>query len=345
MSCTPNNPHDMQLTAPLVLPDTFEVAEENQYFGRYIFRPLEPGYGITVGNALRRVLLSSIEGYAIATLKIPNVAHEFSAIDGVMEDVVDIVLNLKKVALRPRMEDAPERLFIEIRDKEVFTAGDLAEQVAGYEVANPDLVIMHLDPEKSVQMELGIAKGRGYRLAEENKALLRGRIDVHEIVMDTSFSPVLRVVPRVETILYRERADYEQLILEIETKGNVTPREALQAATEILVEHFTRLFHAHSAPAGSASPVHAPAISSDELLRVLLMPIEDVELGLTTTGFNSLKNAGITRLIDLVQLQPRDLEHYRGIGRESLDKLEAYLARLNLRLGMDVSAYQAHLTK
>lgn len=335
----------MQLTAPLVLPDTFEVSEENRYFGRYIFRPLEPGYGITIGNALRRVLLSSIEGYAIATLKIPNVAHEFSAIDGVIEDVVDIVLNLKKVALRPRSAEAPERLFIEIRGKEVFTAGDLAEQVSGYEVANPDLVIMHLDPEAVVQMELGIAKGRGYRLAEENKSLLRGQIDIHEIVLDTSFSPVLRVVPRVETILYRERADYEQLILEIETKGNVTPREALQAATEILVEHFMRLLRSHGSPTTASFPSAIAAVSSDELLRILLTPIEDVELGLTTTGFNSLKNSGVNRLIDLVRLHPKDLEHYRGIGRESLEKLEAYLARLNLKLGMDVSAYQAYLSK
>lgn len=335
----------MQLTAPLVLPDTFEVAEENQYFGRYIFRPLEPGYGITIGNALRRVLLSSIEGYAIATLKIPNVAHEFSAVDGVIEDVVDIVLNLKKVALRPKTDDAPDRLFIEIKGKEVFTAGDLAKQAPSYEVANPDLIIMHLDSSATVQMEISVAKGRGYRLAEENKLLLRGRIDVHEIVMDTSFSPVLRVVPRVETILYKERADYEQLILEIETKGNVTPREALEAATDILVEHFTRLLRSHAqvpSPASTAAPVSS---MKDDLLRVLLTPIEDVELGLTTTGFNSLKNAGITRLIDLVQLQPKDLEHYRGIGRESLEKLEAYLARLNLKLGMDVSAYQAYLTK
>jgi len=333
----------MQLTAPLVLPDTFEVAEENQYFGRYIFRPLEPGYGITIGNALRRVLLSSIEGYAIATLKIPNVAHEFSAVDGVIEDVVDIVLNLKKVALRPKYEDAPERLFIEIRGKEVFTAGDLAQQAPGYEVANPDLVIMHLDSSAVVQMELTVAKGRGYRLAEENKQLLRGRIDMNEIVLDTSFSPVLRVVPRVETILYKERADYEQLVLEIETKGNVTPREALESATHILVEHFTRLLHSHAqVPPPSPSPATP---SKDELLRILLTPIQDVELGLTTTGFNSLRNAGINRLIDLVRLQPKDLEHYRGIGRESLEKLEAYLARLNLKLGMDVSAYEAYLTK
>ncbi|MCX8112714.1 MAG: DNA-directed RNA polymerase subunit alpha [Bacteroidia bacterium] len=335
----------MQLTAPLVLPESFEVVEESRYFGRYVFRPLEPGYGITVGNALRRVLLSSIEGYAIATLKIPNVYHEFSAIEGVMEDVVDIVLNLKKVALRPNTDDAPDRLFIEIRNKEVFTAGDLAEQAPAYEVANPDLVIMNLDRSAVVQMEMLIAKGRGYRLAEENKALLRGKIDLHEIVLDTSFSPVLRVVPRVETILYRERADYEQLTLEIETKGNITPRESLHAATDILIEHFVRLLGRPSELTPSKSVAMDSKEKSKDLLKVLLTPIEDAELGLTATGFNSLKSQGITRLIDLVQLQPKDLEHFRGIGRESVEKIEAYLARLNLKLGMDVSAYKAHLTK
>ncbi|MCX7652688.1 MAG: DNA-directed RNA polymerase subunit alpha [Bacteroidia bacterium] len=335
----------MQLTAPLVLPDTFEVAEENRYFGKYIFRPLEPGYGITIGNALRRVLLSSIEGYAIATLKVPGIPHEFSAIEGVMEDVVDIVLSLKKVALRPTIEDAPERIFVEIRNKEVFTAGDIAQQTPAYEIANPDLVIMNLDKSAVVQMELGIAKGRGYRLAEENKALLRGKIDLHEIVLDTSFSPVLRVVPRVETILYRERADYEQLILEIETKGNVTPREALESATNILLEHFSRLFRGGTGKAFALPSTFKSTEPNPEMLRLLLTPLEDVELGLTATGFSSLKNAGITRLIDLVQLQPKDLEHYRGIGRESLEKLETYLAKMNLRLGMDVSAYKAHSMK
>lgn len=334
----------MQLTAPLVLPEVFEVVEESRYFGKYVFRPLEPGFGITVGNALRRVLLSSIEGYAIATLKIPNVHHEFSAIDGVMEDVVDIVLNLKQVALRPKSEDAPDRIFIEVRDKEVFTAGDLMEQTPYYEVANPDLVIMNLDRSAVVQMEMLIAKGRGYRLAEENKTLLRGKIDLHEIVLDTSFSPVLRVVPRVETILYRERADYEQLTLEIETKGNVTPRECLYAATNILLEHFSRLLGTPrvSEPSKPSSPTTS---SSNDILKILLTPIEDAELGLTATGFSSLKNAGIVRLIDLVQLQPKDLEHFRGIGRESIEKIEAYLSKLGLRLGMDVSAYKSRITK
>ncbi|MCS7297527.1 MAG: DNA-directed RNA polymerase subunit alpha [Bacteroidia bacterium] len=318
--------------------------EETSSYGRYLFRPLEPGYGITIGNALRRVLLSSIEGYAIATLKIPGVLHEFSAIEGVIEDVVDIILNLKQVALRPKVEEAPDRIFIEIRQKEVFTAGDLAEQAPAYEVANPDLVLMNLDPSAIVQMELGIAKGRGYRLAEENKALLRGKIDLNEIVLDTSFSPVVRVVPRVETILYRERADYEQLVLEIQTKGNVTPREALQSATQILVEHFVRLLGPNGAPPVVGSPKATKGIS-EEMLRLLLKPIEEVELGLAAGAYSSLRNAGITRLIDLVALQPKDLEYYRGVGRESIERLQAYLARLNLRLGMDVSAYKALLSK
>lgn len=335
----------MQLTAPLILPNTFEIVEESRYFGRYIFRPLEPGYGITIGNALRRVLLSSIEGYAIATLKIPGILHEFSAIEGVMEDVVDIVLNLKQVALRPKTDSAPERIFIEIRNTEVFTAGDLAQQAPAYEVANPDLVIMNLDSSAVVQMELSIAKGRGYRLAEENKALLKkqDKIDLHEIVLDTSFSPVIRAVPRVENILYQERADYEQLIMEIETKGNITPREALEEATKILVEHFTLLLSTQRNPVTRSSYPLTPPFSA-EMLRILLTPIEEAELGLGAAGYNSLKNAGVRRLIDLVQLKAEDLIHFRGIGTESLEKINAFLARMNLSLGMDVSAYKAYLS-
>ncbi len=330
------------LSAPLVLPQPFETLEETRYIGKYLLRPLEPGYGVTVGNALRRVLLSSIEGYAIYSLKVPGVLHEFSTIPGVIEDTIDIVLNLKQVALRPKASDAPARIFVEVRQKEVFTAGDLAQLAPSYEVANPDLVIMHLDPEAVVQMELGIARGRGYRLAEENKLLLKDSLDLHEIVLDTSFSPVIRVVPRVETILYRERADYEQLLLEIETKGNITPREALQEATRILLEHFTRFLAgemSQSAPGRWYGTTADPAI-----LQTLQTPIEELELGLTATAFNSLRNRGITRLIDLVQLKPSDLEKHRGIGKETIERIQNILQKRGLSLGMDVSAYKALLS-
>lgn len=329
------------LSAPLVLPQPFEVVEENAYVGKYLLRPLEPGYGVTVGNALRRVLLSSIEGYAIFSLKVPGVLHEFSTIPGVIEDVIDVVLNLKQVALRPTTPEAPARIFVEVRKKEVFTAGDLAQIAPSYAVANPDLVIMHLDPDAVVQMELGIARGRGYRLAEENKVLLKDSLDLHEIVLDTSFSPVTRVVPRVETILYRERADYEQLLLEIETKGNITPAEALQEATRILLEHFSRFLAGENANgpiphwyAGAADPA---------LLQALQTPIEELELSLTATAFNSLRNRGVRRLIDLVQLKPGDLEKHRGIGKETIERIQAVLEKFGLKLGMDVSAYKALL--
>jgi len=324
------------LTSPLVLPEVFQVVEETPRLGKYLFKPLEPGYGITVGNALRRVLLASIEGYAIVTLKIPGVLHEFSTIPGVIEDVVDIVLNLKQVALRPQVEQPPSRLFIEIKGKEVFTAGDIQKAAPQYEVANPDLVIMHLDDQAVVQMELMVARGRGYALAEENKLRLKDSLTLHEIVLDTSFSPVVRVVPRVETILYGERADYEQLLLEIETKGNIHPREALREATQILLEHFNRLLAGERGAGDSAS-------SSFALARLLHTPLTEVNLGLSTVIYNSLRNAGVHKLIDLVRLTPKDLEKFRGIGKESLERIEAALKRLGLKLGMDVSAYQTQL--
>ncbi len=325
------------LTSPLVLPELFQVVEETPRLGKYLFKPLEPGYGITVGNALRRVLLASIEGYAIATLKIPGVLHEFSTIPGVIEDVVDIVLNLKQVALRPRVQQAPTRIFIEIKGKEVFTAGDIQKAAPQYEVANPDLVILHLDDQAVVQMELTVAKGRGYALAEENKLRLKDSLSQHEIVLDTSFSPVVRVVPRVETILYGDRADYEQLLLEIETKGNVHPREALREATQILLEHFNRLLE------GERTAGETISSPSSSLARLLNTPLTEVNLGLSTAIYNSLRNAGVHKLIDLVQLTPKDLEKFRGIGKESLQRIEAGLKELGLSLGMDVSPYKTQL--
>ncbi|MCS7162614.1 MAG: DNA-directed RNA polymerase subunit alpha [Bacteroidia bacterium] len=338
------------LSDPLVLPETFEVIEESRYLGKYALRPLEPGYGTTIGNALRRVLLSSIEGYAIVGLKIPGVLHEFSVVEGVIEDVTDIVLNLKQVALRPKHEGVPPRIFVEIRHKEVFTAGELA-QFAPYEVANPDLVLMNLDPSAVVQMELRIGKGRGYRLAEENKALLRDSIEPHEIILDTSFSPVIRVVPRVENILYKGRADYEQLLLEIETKGTVAPREALQRAIQILVDHFRTLAEAvapqtsGSSPAGFPSPNPKPGaeIPKEALLRLLQTPIVELNLPITAGVLKSLHNGRIYRLAELVELTPADLEKFRGIGTHTIQQLEEALKRMGLGLGMDLSAYKPFL--
>jgi len=324
------------LSSPIVLPEGLEVIEETPFLGRYVFKPLEAGYGVTVGNALRRVLLSSIEGYAIATLKIPGVLHEFSTIPGVVEDVVDIVLNLKQVALKPKTSQPPGRVFIEVKGQEVFRAGDLAAQVADYEVTNPDLVIMHLDPSVKVQMELKIARGRGYRLAEENKQLLREVLEPHEIVLDTSFSPVVRVLPQVETILYEGRADYEQLILEIETKGTVTPRQALEEATRILTAHFARLVVKSEASAQLPEQEQA-------LIAFLSQKIEDSEIAsvLDAATSKAFYAKGIRYVIDLVALSRKELEdYYPRMGKKTLEGIERILANYNLKLGMDVSAYR-----
>jgi len=324
------------LSSPIVLPGGLEVIEETPFLGRYVFKPLEAGYGVTVGNALRRVLLSSIEGYAIATLKIPGVLHEFSTIPGVVEDVVDIVLNLKQVALKPKTSQPAGRVFIEVKGQEVFTAGDLAAQAADYEVTNPDLVIMHLDPSVKVQMELKIARGRGYRLAEENKQLLREVLEPHEIVLDTSFSPVVRVLPQVETILYEGRADYEQLILEIETKGTVTPRQALEEATRILTAHFARLVVKSEASAQLPEQEQA-------LIAFLSQKIEDSEVAsvLDAATSKAFYAKGIRYVIDLVALSRKELEeYYPRMGKKTLEGIERILANYNLKLGMDVSAYR-----
>jgi len=324
------------LSSSIVLPEGTEVIEETPFLGRYVLKPLESGYGITLGNALRRVLLSSIEGYAIASIKIPGVLHEFSTIAGVVEDVVDIVLNLKQVALRPKHSNPESRLFVEVKGKEVFTAGDLVAQSADYEVTNPDLVIMHLDPSVKVQMELRIARGRGYRLAEENKQLLKDMVEPHEIVMDTSFSPVVRVLPRVETILYQGRADYEQLILEIETKGTITPRKALEEAIRILMAHFERM------------RVREPGISElsaqdQELLAFLAQNLEDSPIAgvLDAATSRALYAKGIRRVIDLVSHSPKELEnYYPRLGKKTVEGIERILKEYGLRLGADLSQYR-----
>jgi DNA-directed RNA polymerase subunit alpha len=324
------------LSSPIILPHRVEVLEETPFLGKYVFRPLEAGYGVTVGNALRRVLLSSIEGYAIATLRIPGVLHEFSTIPGVVEDVVDVVLNLKQVALRPKHEKAESRLFIEIKGQEVFTAGALAKQASDYEVANPDLIIMHLDPSAKVQMELKVAKGRGYHLAEENKQILRDTLEPHEIVLDTSFSPVVRVLPRVETMLYEGRADYEQLILDIETKGTIAPRAALEEATRILMEHFERLL---------AKPVAAAPTSDldQKILAFLSKPIDESPVAsvLDAATAKAFYAKGIYRVIDLVSRSAKELEsYYPRMGKKTIEDIQRILSGYGLKLGADVSAYR-----
>ncbi len=325
------------LSAPIVLPQGVEVVSETPYLSRYVFRPLEAGYGATIGNALRRVLLSSIEGYAIVSLKVPGVLHEFSTIPGVIEDVVDIVLNLKQVALRPRHEKAATRLFLEIKGLSVFTAGDIANQAPDYEVANPDLVIMHLDPDARVQMELQVARGRGYHLAEENKQILRDTLEPHEIVLDTSFSPVLRVVPRVETMLYEGRADYEQLFLEIETKGTIAPRKALAEAVDILLAHFNR-FGDRGSRAGLASEPHIQSVADFLALSLEDSPLASVLDAATTRAFYS---KGIRRVIDLVALSPKEIEKfYPRIGKKTLEDIQRIIGDRSLKLGMDVSNYR-----
>lgn len=324
------------LSAPIVLPQNLEVVSETPYLGRYVFRPLEAGYGTTIGNALRRVLLSSIEGYAIVSLKVPGVLHEFSTIPGVIEDVVDIVLNLKQVALRPRHDKAATRLFLEIKGQSVFTAGDIAKQAPEYEIANPELVIMHLDPEARVQMELQVARGRGYHLAEENKQILRDTLEPNEIVLDTSFSPILRVVPRVETMLYEGRADYEQLFLEIETKGTISPRKALEEAVHILLSHFSR-FLDEKARANRLDP-QAQSVTDFLALSLEDSPLASVLDAATTRAFYS---KGIRRVIDLVALSPKEIEKfYPRIGKKTLEDIQRIISEYDLKLGMDLSSYR-----
>ncbi|MGQ9864373.1 MAG: DNA-directed RNA polymerase subunit alpha [Bacteroidia bacterium] len=328
------------MEVPFVKPESIQVEYESPTVGRYVFVPLEPGYGITLGNAYRRVLLSSLEGYAIGVLRIPKVNHEFSTIKGVIEDVVDIVLNLKQVALRPLIKEETT-IFVTIENKEVFKAGDIQDFTPAFEVTNPDLVIAHLSHKNvKLEMELRVLKGRGYRTSEENKKLLEATkqpngdvsSSIGEIVLDTLFSPVVRVVPRVTSTLYNQRADYEQLTLEIETNGALTPREALLQASKILVECFS-LGVQQSAVSVSAPPP-SPIPSPSHLREKLSESIE--KLGITARYYNALRQAGIYTLYDLVTKSPEELSHIRNIGATGHQEILQALEKLDLSLGMKI---------
>lgn len=330
------------METPFVKPESIQVEYESPTLGRYVFVPLEPGYGITLGNAYRRVLLSSLEGYAIGLLRIPQVTHEFSTIKGVIEDVVDIVLNLKQVALRPITKEETT-IFVTIENKEVFKAGDIQAFTPAYEVMNPELVIAHLSHKNvKLEMELGVFKGRGYRTSEENKKLLESTkpsdmsSSIGEIVLDTLFSPVLRVVPRVTSTLYNQRADYEQLTLEIQTNGTLTPREALLQASQILVESFSLGVQQASFSTSTALPSPSPRVSYDTQIREKLY--ESIEkLGITARYYNALRQAGIYTLYDLVTKSSEEISHIRNIGAAGHQEILQALEKLDLSLGMKLS--------
>jgi DNA-directed RNA polymerase subunit alpha len=318
-------------------PDKVILLEASDTFGRFEFRPLEPGYGNTVGNALRRILLSSLEGYAITTVKITGVDHEFATIPGVIENVVEIVLNLKRVRFKRMVEGVDgENVSLTITGQDQFTAGDISKQLASFKVLNPDLVICKKDPGVKLQIELSVSKGRGYIPAEENKP---ENAPFGLIPVDSIHTPIVNVKYAVENWRVEQKTDYEKLSLEITTDGSIHPKDALREAAKILIYHFM-LFSDEKITFDAPEESSNDEFDEETLRMRQLLKTRLADMELSVRALNCLKSAEVETLGELVKFQRSDLLKFRNFGRKSLTELDALLERLKLSFGMDISKYK-----
>ena len=318
-------------------PDKVVMLEADNFFGKFEFRPLEPGYGVTIGNALRRVLLNSLEGFAIASIRIDGVKHEFATIPGVKEDVTNVILNLKKVRLKQVVEDTEfEKTTVKVSGQDVFRASDISKALKGFEVLNPDLVICHLDPSVSFQIELTINKGRGYVPAEENMNP-NDAIDV--IAIDSIYTPIVNVKYFTENYRVEQKTDYEKLVIEITTDGSILPKDALKEAAKILIHHF--LLFSDEKIALETTETEGGEEFDEEVLRMRqLLKTKLVDLDLSVRALNCLKSAEVETLGELVRFNKTDLLKFRNFGKKSLTELDELLANHKRNFGMDISKYK-----
>jgi len=319
------------------MPEKVIMEKANTSVGVFSFKPLEKGYGTTIGNALRRILLSSLEGYAITGIHVPGVLHEFSTIEGVVEDVTEIILNLKTVRFK-KIDDSSfeSKIRVQVSNQSVLKAGDIQKFTNSFEILNPDTIICNLDESTSLEIELTIDKGRGYLSAEENKPneQLFGFIPT-----DAIFTPIKNVKYSVENTRVEQKTDYEKLVIEIETDGSIHPEAALRGAAEILIHHF-RLFTDHDITVEKEEiPVEVPV--DEEVLQMRkLLKASLSDLDLSVRAYNCLKAANVRTLGDLVQLEISDMMKFRNFGKKSLAELEQLVAEKNLTFGMDLTKYK-----
>ncbi|MPQ45802.1 DNA-directed RNA polymerase subunit alpha [Marinifilum sp. N1E240] len=318
-------------------PDKVIMLDADERFGKFEFRPLEPGYGITIGNALRRILLSSLEGFAITTIKIQGVDHEFSTIPGVIEDVTEMILNLKQVRFKQRVEEVDNELVtVTISDQDTFTAGDINKFLTGFEVLNPELVICRMDSSAKLQLDLTINKGRGYVPSVENKPV---DAEFGVIPIDSIFTPIKNVKYEVENYRVEQKTDYEKLIFEITTDGSIHPKDALKEAAKILIYHFM-LFSDEKITLDSDEKFANEEFDEEVLHMRQLLKTKLVDMDLSVRALNCLKAADVDTLGDLVQFNRNDLLKFRNFGKKSLTELDDLLVSLNLTFGMDISKYK-----
>ena len=318
-------------------PDKVILLEADDQYGKFEFRPLEPGYGITVGNALRRILLSSLEGFAITTVKIEGVDHEFSTITGVMEDITEIILNLKQIRFKRMVEDVDsEKIVVKITGQEVFKAGDLNNALSSFEVLNPELVICRLEHDVKLQMEINISKGRGYVPAEENQP---AEAEFGVIAIDSIFTPIRNVKYSIENYRVEQKTDYEKLIIEISTDGSIHPKDALKEAAKILIYHFM-LFSEDKITIDYEDKMANEEFDEEILHMRQLLKTKLVDLDLSVRALNCLKAAEVESLGDLVKFNKNDLLKFRNFGKKSLTELDELLETMSLSFGMDVAKYK-----
>lgn len=318
-------------------PDKVIQLEDGQQFGKFEFRPLEPGYGITIGNALRRILLSSLEGFAITTMKIEGVDHEFSTVKGVIEDVTEIVLNLKQIRFKQQIEGVEdERVSVNIAGQDMLKAGDIGNFLSGFKVLNPELVICNMDPSVKFQMTLTISKGRGYVPSEENKP---ADSEIGIIALDSVYTPIKNVKYSIENYRVEQKTDYEKLILEINTDGSIAPKDALKEAAKILIHHLM-LFSDEKITLDAEDKMDSDEFDEEVLHMRQLLKTKLTDLDLSVRALNCLKAADVDTLGDLVAYNKNDLLKFRNFGKKSLTELEDLLKGMSLNFGMDVAKYK-----
>jgi len=313
------------------------MIDSSEFEGKFEFRPLEPGYGLTVGNALRRVLLSSLEGFAITSVKLEKVEHEFSTIPGIVEDVTEIILNLKQIRFKRQIDEIEdEKVTITIGGQEQLKAADFQKFISGFQVLNPDLVICNLSKEVKMNMEITIEKGHGYVPAEENK---KANADIGVIAIDSIFTPVKNVKYSIENYRVEQKTDYEKLIFEIITDGSIHPKDALTEAAKTLIHHFL-LFSDERITLEADEIAQSETYDEESLHMRQLLKTKLVDMDLSVRALNCLKAAEVDTLGDLVSFNKNDLMKFRNFGKKSLTELEELVVLKGLSFGMDLTKYK-----
>ncbi len=318
-------------------PDKVIMIESTDFSGRFEFRPLEPGFGLTVGNALRRVLLSSLEGFAITSLRVDGVEHEFSTVPGIVEDVTEIILNLKQVRFKKQIDETDrETVSVSVSGQEQFTAGDLQKFISGFQILNPDLVICNMEKSVKLNAEITIEKGRGFVPAEENK---KPSAPIGTIFTDSIYTPIKNVKYTIENFRVEQKTDYEKLVFDIDTDGSINPKDALTEAAKILIHHFM-LFSDERITLEADEIAQTETYDEESLHMRQLLKTRLIDMDLSVRALNCLKAAEVDTLGDLVSFNKSDLMKFRNFGKKSLTELEELVIVKGLSFGMDLTKYK-----